>query len=250
MQALCGFLRFLCIFPENARAALRGNDGIHGVLQNPHAVRNRQCKRAAAAAFTDQNRDDRRFQPDHFHKVFGNGLSLPALLCADAAERAGGIHKANHRAMEFLCLLHQAQRLSVALRVRRTEVAVDLILCVCALFDGDDRHRAAAERRDAADDRGVIRKTAVAVQLNEIRENILNEAEAARASLAASKLNLFVCRCHYASASFVSPASACCTQASCLPSLCRRRSRAITSRCRLLGVIRSIKPCSKRNSAR
>ena len=85
-----------------------------------------------------------------------------------------GIHKSNHRAMEFLCLLHQAQAPSGnPPGSANRSCGRPYPLCLRPFSDSDDRHRAAAERRDAADDRGVIRKTAVAVQLNEIRENIL-----------------------------------------------------------------------------
>ena len=47
-------------------------------------------------------------------------LALPALLRAQAAVRAGRVHKADHRSVELLRLLHQAQGLAVALRVGRS----------------------------------------------------------------------------------------------------------------------------------
>ena len=45
-----------------------------------------------------------------------------------------------NRTVEGLCLLHQAQRLAVAVRGRHSEVADNVVLGVLALLLSDDRH--------------------------------------------------------------------------------------------------------------
>ena len=86
-----------------------------------------------------------------------------ALLGADAGIGAGRVDEGEQRQPEPGRHVHQAQRLAVALRARHTEVAEYLGLGVAALLVADQHHRAAAEAAEAADDRVIVRKGAVAV---------------------------------------------------------------------------------------
>ncbi len=85
------------------------------------------------------------------------------------------------RAAELLRQLHDAQRLAVALRTRVPEVPEDLLLCVAALLMAEHGDGLAVIEGQAADDRMVVRETAVTVQLVEIREQPLDVVERPRA---------------------------------------------------------------------
>ena len=112
-------------------------------------------------------------QRAHRGQTFGDGLALPTLLRADVAARAGCVDKADDRAVEFFGLPHQAQRLAIALGLRRAEAALDALFGGMALFDRNHRHRRRAEVGQAADDGWVVRVAAVAVQLKKAVEYIL-----------------------------------------------------------------------------
>ena len=112
-------------------------------------------------------------QRAHRGQTFGDGLALAALLRADVAARAGCVDKADDRAVEFFGLPHQAQRLAIALGLRRAEAALDALFGGMALFDRNHRHRRSAEVGQAADDGWVVRVAAVAVQLKKAVEYIL-----------------------------------------------------------------------------
>ena len=72
--------------------------------------------------------------------------------------------------MELLGELHQTQRLSIALGMRHAEVALQLLLRVAAALVSDDHYRVVVQTRPTADDRGVVAKCAIAVELDEIGE--------------------------------------------------------------------------------
>ena len=112
-------------------------------------------------------------QRAHRGQTFGDGLALAALLRADVAARAGCVDKADDRTVEFFGLPHQAQRLAIALGLRRAEAALDALFGGMALFDRNHRHRRRAEVGQAADDGWVVRVAAVAVQLKKAVEYIL-----------------------------------------------------------------------------
>ena len=62
--------------------------------------------------------------------------------------------------MELFRLLHQAQRLAVALRVGGAEVPGDFLLGIFSLFDADHGHGPAVQLGNAAQDRGIVGKAA------------------------------------------------------------------------------------------
>ena len=110
-------------------------------------------------------------QAGHLVQVAADGLGLAALLGADAGIGAGRVDEREERQAELLGELHEAQRLAVALGTRHAEVAVDLFLGVAALLVADHHARLAVEAGEPADDRGVVRVGAVAVQLAEVAEH-------------------------------------------------------------------------------
>lgn len=75
---------------------------------------------------------------------------------------------------------HQALGLAIAFRTRHPEVARGALLRVTALLVTDHHARMAAEAREAADDRHVVRECAVAVQLVKIGKQFRNVIERVR----------------------------------------------------------------------
>ena len=55
-----------CILLRADMDALRGQDGINGMLQHPYLICHRQGKGTSASAFTDHNRKYRHFQSRQF----------------------------------------------------------------------------------------------------------------------------------------------------------------------------------------
>lgn len=134
-------------------------------LQYPDVVCHARHQRAAAAALSDENGCDGHAQRGHLHQIFRNGLALTALLGHDAAERTGGIHKADHGPAEFFRLFHQARRLVVTLRVGHAEIVPGALFGRVALFHGDDRDGFYFQQGDAAHHGRIVGKAAVSVQL-------------------------------------------------------------------------------------
>ena len=94
--------------------------------------------------------------------------------------------------MELLRLLHQAQRLAVALRVRCTERALQALAGGVALFNGDDGHGQRIEIRYAADDGCIVGEAAVAVQLKKAGKKMIDKIRARGALAAARDLDALI----------------------------------------------------------
>ena len=87
--------------------------------------------------------------------------------------------------MELFCLLHQAQRLAVALGIRRAEPALQALTCSMTLFNGNDSDRLLAKICHTRDNCCVVCEAAVAMQLKKISKDAGNEIRAGRAFAAA-----------------------------------------------------------------
>ena len=99
-----------------------------------------------------------------------NRLGLSALLRADARFGALRIDKCNQRDREAIGEFVNASRLAVALRMRFAEVAREPLGGGMAPLMAHDRGGAAAELRQAGDDRAVVSVAAIAMNLEEIAE--------------------------------------------------------------------------------
>ncbi len=75
---------------------------------------------------------------------------------------------------------HYPQRLAIALRIGHAEIAEQFLLGVAALLVSDDDDGAIFELRKACDHGGVIRKAAVAMQLQKICAEHLDVIEGIR----------------------------------------------------------------------
>ena len=76
--------------------------------------------------------------------------------------------KREHRQLEAVGEVHQPHGLAVALRARDAEIVLDAGGGVVALLVAEHQTGAPAKAAEAADDRLVVAKIAVALQLDEV----------------------------------------------------------------------------------
>ncbi|OQA28797.1 MAG: hypothetical protein BWY59_00669 [Verrucomicrobia bacterium ADurb.Bin345] len=164
-------IRIRAVLPENGRTALGRNDGVIGEFENQDAVADADSESAAAAALADDRHDHRDGKREHLVNVVRDGLRDMPLLGDDAREGAGRVDERDDGRAEFRRQLHQPQRLAVALRIRASEIAFEVAFRVSALLGADEHDRLAAHAGEAADDRAVVGKAAVAVQFHEVRRD-------------------------------------------------------------------------------
>src|SRR4030095_2397897 len=132
-------------------------------------------ERAAAAALAGHDREDRRLERGHLPEVAGDRFGLPALLGAEPRIGAGRVDERDDGLAELLGHVHQPQRLAVPLGVRHPEVPGDLLARVAALLMTDDDEPLLLEARETADTRSVVAEEPIAVELDEIVEQELDE---------------------------------------------------------------------------
>src|SRR5262249_20653964 len=115
-------------------------------------------------------------------------LGLPALLGAGAGIGTRRVDERDDRLAEFFRELHEPERLAIPLGMRHPEVPRDLLARVASLLVADHDDAAPLEERKAADHRRVVAVHAIAVQLDEVVEEELDEVARVRALRVAREL--------------------------------------------------------------
>ena len=174
LQHFAGFLLLGAVLPQNGRRAAGTYHGIQRVLKHRKLVADRKSERSAGAALAKHHGYHRRPERHELIEISRYRFALTALLSLNAAECAGSVHKADHRAVELLRLLRKTERLAVALRVGHGEIRALVFLEVSALDLRDNSHRSVAEVSDSADYRRIVAEKAVAVELHEPRKHRRN----------------------------------------------------------------------------
>ena len=231
MQAFRRVRRAPRILPENAGAALRRNHGIDGILKHIYPIRRRQRQRAAASSLSDDNGDHRCAQTHHFQNILRNGLALSPFLRLRAAIGAERIDKTDHRAVELLRLLHQAQGLAVSLRHGAAEVVAHPRVKIRALVNGNIGHGTSLQRADAGKNRRVLPEAAVPAEVEPVAEQLLHISPARGTAAVSRGFQAFISLRHAHSPP------------------CSRRILPSVSGSRLRSTTASTNPCSRRNSA-
>ena len=177
------------VFPENGCKAFRREDRVDRIFQHPHFIRGRDGKRSSAFSLSDHDGYNRCFQAGHLIDISRNCLSLSSFFCFNSAERSRCINKTDDRAVEFLRLLHQTQRLSVSVRGRHSEIPENIFFCRCAPFLRNDCDRHSVESCDSSDNRLVIFEIPVTVQFNKVGKQGVNIVTSYRAVFSSGDLN-------------------------------------------------------------
>ncbi len=176
-QGVGRFLGLVAGLPEDGGTALGADDRINGVLQHDHLVAHADGQRAARAAFANDGGDDGHLKLRHLEDVAADGFGLAALFGVDAGVGTGRVHEREHGQLEFFGRLHETQGLAVALGLAHAEVAHGALFGVAALLLAQHHAGVAIETRQAAHDRQVVRIVAVAVQFNEVGEDVAHVVE-------------------------------------------------------------------------
>ena len=140
--------------------------------QNP--VPNPKRQGSATPPLADHHHDHRRTQAGHLTEVTGDRLGLAALLGIDSRIGALSVNKCQHRPVKALSEVKKPQRLAVALGPRHAEVPPDFFRHCAAALVSDHHQRLATEAGQAADNRRIISKATVSVQLDELGAQTLN----------------------------------------------------------------------------
>ena len=177
------------VAPQDRRAAFGRNHAVDGEFLHQHAIADRDSQCAAAAALPCDQDDDWRVEQHHLAQVYGDGFGHAALLRLHAGERRGRVDEHEDRSREFLGEPHGAKRLAVALRPRVSEVAEDFVLRVAALHVAYEQHGVALVLGETGHDRVVVGKAAIAVDLDKVGEQQLDEIIEARTLRMASDLD-------------------------------------------------------------
>src|SRR5207245_10174012 len=101
-------------------------------------------------------------------------LGLATLLSIDSRIGALSVNKCQHRPVKALSEVKKPQRLAVALGPRHAEVPPDFFRHCAAALVSDHHQRLATEAGQAADNRRIISKATVSVQLDELGAQTLN----------------------------------------------------------------------------
>src|SRR5262249_47985532 len=116
-----------------------------------------------------QDRDNYgNFQRGHLAKIVGNRLSLAAFLGVDARIGSRRVDKSDQRAAKFLSHLHQAKSFTITFRFRHSEVPVAAFVDVAAFLLTYDRDFHSLDLCKPANDRRIVRISAITVNLNKI----------------------------------------------------------------------------------
>src|SRR5207248_1455662 len=111
------------------------------------------------------------------------------LFGAQSGVCAGDIYEREDRARELLRNVHRTQCLPVTLRIRQSEIPVDLLLGIAAFLRSNQQHFLTVESRHAANHGRIIGKTPVAMDFAEISEDFLYVIEKIRALRVAGQLS-------------------------------------------------------------
>ena len=174
------FVLMFAAFPKDARAPLRTDDAVIREFQHRDAVADGDPDRAAASAFADDDRDNRRRQGRHLEHRFRDRLGDAAFLRRDAGIGARSVDETNNRKAEFRRHPHLRDRLAVPLRVRATEVALNAFFSVASLLVSDHHRFEFVEFRPTDANRSVVAERFVAVQLDELVEHEVDVIERLR----------------------------------------------------------------------
>ena len=88
-----------------------------------------------------------------------------------------GIDKRENRPAKLFGKMHDPQRLAIPFRMRHAEVAIHALLGIACLLLADDDNFVAVEARHARNDRWVVGKSAIAVNLAPVGENAFDVIE-------------------------------------------------------------------------
>ncbi len=110
-------------------------------------------------------------QPRHLTQVQRDRLCLTALFGVDAGVGSGCVEECEDGPPELVGHFHQAQRFSIALGLRHSEVAMELRFGVATFLLSDDHDRCTVEKGKSAGHGRIIAKRAIPMQFRKVCED-------------------------------------------------------------------------------
>src|SRR6059036_1756040 len=97
--------------------------------------------RSFAAPLANDHRQNRDRQPRHHQQIVRDRFGLPAFFGSDPWISPRRVNEGEDLTSKFFGQLHQAERLSVALRVWHPEISLHAVLECLSFLVPDDHHR-------------------------------------------------------------------------------------------------------------
>ena len=161
------------------------------MLQHPYLIRYSKSERTAASSLTDHNGKYRNGKSRQRIEIFRNSFTLSSFFCFQSAECTWRIHKADHRSVKFLCLLHQTQRFPVAFRRNHSKIPGNIFPGALTFFLCKNRHRLSVKKCHTADHCRIITTVAVTVKFHEIVKECLDVVFSRGTCFCSGKLDMF-----------------------------------------------------------
>ena len=161
------------------------------MLQHPYFICHCKGEGTATSAFSDHNGKYRNCKTCQCVEIFCNGFSLSAFFCFQTAECTRRIHKADHRSVKLLRLLHQTQGFPVTFRGNHSEIPGNVFLCSFTFFLSENCHRLSMEKRHTADHCRVIAAVTVSVKFHKIIKDCFDVVFSCGSCFAPGKLDMF-----------------------------------------------------------
>src|SRR5213080_210805 len=178
-----GGFRLRRIAPNNRGATFRRNHRVEAVFEDVHFVADGNRQRATRAAFARYGHDDRHGQPRHFAQIPGDRFALPAFFRIDPRVRALCVDEAENRPRELRRELHYAQGFAITLRLRLAKVSREPLLGVASFLMADHRHGPTMVFRKPSNNGLIVGEAAIAMQLHEVGEKIIDKVQRIRTLL-------------------------------------------------------------------
>src|ERR1044072_561355 len=188
-QTFCRLVRSRRVFPENRPTTLRTEPRVTRVLEHHHLIADADRECSSRSTFADHSHDDRHLDLCHLAQVVRDGFGLPAFFRVDSRIRARSVDEGEDRTSKLLTKLHHAQRLSITFGLGHAEVSITALLRVATLLMTDDYHGQAVKSRQPTPARRIFRKSLVAMKLDKVFKQTLDEIERVRAILMTSELH-------------------------------------------------------------
>ena len=181
LQLLRGLDLAGVVAPHDGGGRLGRRDRIDRVLEHDHPVRDAHAQRAAAPALADHRRDywDRNAEPIH-DRVRDRGGDA-ALFSAGSGIGAGRVDQRDDRKTELRRVVGEPKRLAVTLGMHHPPVPRHALFEAAALLVAEEDRRPPVPCADSADQRRIVSRQPIAMQLDEIGREAPDVVERVRA---------------------------------------------------------------------
>src|SRR6185295_436412 len=128
------------------------------------------CESSAAAAFTDDDGNNRDCKPRHDKKIADKRFRLAAFFCTDSGIGAWGVDKGDDGTPKLLGHPHETQGFSIAFGIRHAKISLHPFFEGLPFLMADNHERPVIVGGEASDDGTIVAKRAVSMELEKVSE--------------------------------------------------------------------------------